>query len=150
MLYLFFSILIAFVFQIQILPMLGIKLDLLLFVTIYYGFLYGPNVGAGVGILAGLLADVFSGGTLGIASAGMVIAGFLAGQSKKILLLRYWFIRVFLVFIFTLLNMAVYWFINETFFNANLMLVFEENWFRVSFGNTIFSGILFMLADRYG
>jgi len=150
MLYLFFSMLVAFVFQTQVLPVLGIKLDLFLFVTLYYGFLYGPNVGAGVGIFTGLFQDIFSGGMLGVSSVGMIITGFLAGESKKILLLRYWFIRVILVFVFTLLNMAIYLAINETFFDTNVVAVFKEYWFSVSIGNTVFAGILFWLADRYG
>jgi rod shape-determining protein MreD len=149
MYYLFFSIILAFICQTQVLPIFGIKLDLFLFVTLYYGFLYGPNVGAGVGILTGLFQDVFSGGMLGVAPVGMIIVGFLAGQSRKILLLRYWFIRIVLVFVFTLLNMAIYLAINEAFFDTRFALVFKDYWFSVSIGNTVFAGIMFWLADRY-
>lgn len=148
MLYVFFSIILAFIFQMQVLPVLGIRLDLLLFVTLYYGLLYGGTVGAGTGIVIGLFEDVFSGGMLGAAPIGLVICGLLAGYTRKVLLLRYWIIRVGLVFVLTMLNSVIYTTVSKMFFQIQLFSVFKIQWFAIALGNAVFAGLVFWLVDR--
>lgn len=148
MFYIFLSILLAFFFQIQILPIFDIKLDLLLFTALYYGFVYGSSVGGGVGILAGLLQDIFSGGILGMGPVGMVVCGLLAGYTRRVLLLKYWIVRVMLVFVFTVLNLFIYLLISDVFSQIDLFPVFKANWFRLGFGNMIFAGLIFWFIDR--
>lgn len=150
MIYLFIAILIAFIAQMQVLPILGLKLDLLLFATIYYGFLYGQGFGAGIGLVAGLLQDVFSFGILGLSPVGLVTCGLLAGYTRRMLLLRYWIVRVGLVFVFTVLNLIIYLVMTKIFSQTQLFLLFRAKWLMIGFGNTIMAGIVFWLVDRYG
>lgn len=135
-------------FQTQILPVLGVKLDLFLFVTLYYGFLYGASAGTGIGIVTGLLQDVFSYGTLGIAPIGLVTCGLLAGYIKKTLLLRYRFVRIILVFILTILNLLIYAVCAKMFLQKDIFSEFAGNWFKIAGLNTVFAGIVFWLTDR--
>lgn len=148
MLFIFFSILLALIFQMQVLPVLGIRLDLILFVTLYYGFLYGSTVGAGIGMVAGLLQDIFSCGILGASPVGLIICGLLAGYTRRTLFLRYWILRVCLVFAFSALNLAVYLAVLKIFFQADILPVFKNNWLALSIGNAIFAGLIFWLVDR--
>lgn len=150
MLYIFFIILLAFIAQIQVLPILGFRLDLLLFVTIYYGFIYGWRFGAGIGLLVGLAQDIFSGGMLGLGPIGLVVCGLLAGYCKRMLILRYWIVRVGLVLILSILNLLIYFGLTNMFSQTRIYMVFRNNWLVVSLGNTIFAGAIFWLMDRYG
>lgn len=144
------TIFVAFLVQSQILPMLGLKLDLLLLTTLYYGFLYGWKKGCGVGLLAGLVQDVFSLGLLGLTPVGLVTCGLFAGFAKRMLLLRYWIVRVGLVFVLTMLNLLIYLGVTRIFSQTWLYTSFINNWLIVSLSNTITAGIIFWLVDRYG
>lgn len=149
MFYIIFVIFAACIAQMQILPLAGVRFDLLLIVTCYYGFLYGINTGLVVGLVSGLAQDVFSGGVLGVAPAGLVLCGLLAGYTRKILLLRYWMLRVAIVFIFTILNLAVYSFLIGLFSQGDYLGLFKKHWFIISTGNSIIAGVLFWLVDRF-
>lgn len=142
-------ILIVLLIQIQLLPILGIKLDLLALVTIYYGLLSGWKKGLGVGLTAGILQDIFSGGILGLAPVGLVICGILAGYSRRMLLLRYWIVRVMLIFILTALNLGIYSVLSALFYKKSLLEIFSSQWLVISLGNTIIAGVLFWVVDRY-
>ena len=150
MVFMFFVILLTFIIQIQVLPLAGLRLDLLLLITVYYGFLYGSRLGAGIGLLVGLLSDVFSAGVFGLAPVGLVFCGILAGYTGRMLLLRYWIIRVSLVFIFTILNLAVYSAMTKTFSQTELFSIFAKQWFIIGILNTIIGGTIFWLVDKYG
>lgn len=150
MIFIFFTILVALIAQMQIFPILGLELDLLLVVTIYYGFLYGWKVGSGVGLVAGILQDIFSFGMLGMAPVGLVICGLLAGYSRRMLILRHWVVRVGLVFVLTVLNMVVYLGVSNMFFQGELYVLLKAKWFVIGIGNAIVSGVVFWLVDRYG
>lgn len=150
MIFIFFTILVALIAQMQIFPILGLELDLLLVVTIYYGFLYGWKVGSGVGLVAGILQDIFSFGMLGMAPVGLVTCGLLAGYSRRVLILRYWIVRVGLVFVLTVLNMVVYLGVSNMLFQGELYVLLKAKWFVIGIGNAIVAGILFWLVDRYG
>lgn len=130
----------------QFIPLLGLRVDLLAFVTIYFGLLSGWKRGLGTGLLAGILQDIFSGGVLGLAPIGLVTCGLLAGYSKKMLILRYWFVRVSLVFILTLLNMLIYFSLLLLFSQGDYLNVFKSQWLAVSLGNTVIAVIVFLLA----
>lgn len=145
-----FAIFAAFIIQSQTLHMVGVKLDLLLLTTLYYGFLYGWKAGAGVGLVAGLVQDVFSLGLLGLTPVGLVACGLLAGFARRLLLLRYWIVRVGLVFILTVLNLLIYISVTRIFSQTGLYTLFKNNWLIVSLSNTITAGVIFWLVDRYG
>lgn len=144
------TILLAFIVQIQILPILGLRLDILLFITLFYGFLYGWKTGAGVGLIIGLLQDIFSGGMLGLSSVGLIACGILAGYTRGMLLLRYWIVRVSLVFILTILNLLIYFGLSIIFSQNPFCSFFKTRWLLISFENTILAGVVFWLVDRYG
>lgn len=146
---LFFWMLVAFILQTQVLPILGIKGDLLLFITVYTGFLYGWTRGMGTGFIAGLMQDLFSFGQLGLSSVGLVTCGMLAGYCRRTLLLRYWFMRVGLVFMFTILNLIIYLGIARL-FSQDVYIILKADWLMVPIGNTIIGGIIFWVVDRYG
>lgn len=126
------------------------KLDLFLLITLYCGFLYGWKRGCGVGLAAGLVQDVFSHGMLGLSSVGLVICGLLAGFARRVLLLRYWILRICLVFILSVLNQLVYLGAANIFSQGGLYTIFRSNWIAIGIGNTIAAGIIFWLVDRYG
>ena len=149
MLRIFFIIFIALIAQLQIIPLFNLPVDFLLIITLYYGFLYGWNIGAGVGLLSGILQDIFSGSVLGLSSVGLFICGLLAGYSRQILLLRYWTVRVALVFLFTITNMLIYVIIAQIFMQIDFFYVFSKKWFIMSFWNVLFSGFIFWTIDRY-
>ncbi len=139
----------SLILQIQLLPLVGIKLDLLVLVTIYWGLLHGWQVGLGVGLLAGLLQDTFSGGLLGLAPVGLISCGLLAGYCRRMLLLRYWIIRVGLVFLLTVLNLVVYLSLTTLFSQAHYLAIFRSAWFPLALGNTILAAVIFWVQDRY-
>ena len=142
-------ILLVFIMQTQFFPLWGIRLDLFLLVTVYYGFLYGVRAGVGVGLGIGLLQDIFSGGLLGINPVGLIICGMLAGYCRRMLLLRYWLIRVLLVFIFSLLNLLISLVISQMVYHIRLSGIFADIWLPVCAGNTIIAGLIFWIGDRY-
>lgn len=150
MVFIFFVLTITFIIQTQVLSVLGLKLDLLLFITIYYGFLYGWKRGAVIGLFLGLLQDIFSGGLFGLAPIGLVSCGILAGYAGRMLLLRYWLVRVGLVFVFTIINLTIYLIAVRIFSEAELLLIFKKEWFITGILNTIIGGIVFLAVDKYG
>lgn len=145
----FFVILITLLIQIQILPIFCLKLDLMALVTIYYGLLSGWKKGLFVGLIAGIFTDVFSGGVLGLSSFGLVICGVLAGYSKGMLLLRYWILRVSLVFVLTILNLCIYSILSVLFYGKSLLSIFNSQWLIISLGNAIVAAALFWIVDRH-
>lgn len=141
---------ISFIFQVQLLPAIGLKLDLMILITVYWGLLRGWRVGLGVGLLVGILQDVFSGGPLGMSAVGLVVCGLLAGYCRRMLLLRYWLVRVSLVFLLTILNFIIYFSLLSFLSGTKSLYVLQDNWFVVSLGNTILAALVFWLQDRYG
>lgn len=149
MLRIFLVIILVFIMQTQFFPWWGIRLDLFLVVTVYYGFLAGIWVGAGIGLGAGFLLDVFSGGLLGITPVGLIICGMMAGYCRRMLLLRYWLVRVCLVFVFSLFNLLIYLVITQMVYHIRLNEIFTNIWLPVCAGNTVMAGIVFWIGDRY-
>lgn len=145
----FLALLAVLLVQIQILPVFCIKLDLLALVTIYWGLSYGWKRGLTVGLTAGLLQDIFSGGILGLGSVGLAICGILAGCSKAMLFLKYWIVRVCLVFILTALNLGIYLGLSVFLYQKSFLRLFGSQWLAISCGNTIIAAILFWLMDKY-
>jgi len=146
----FLIILSALLVQIQLAPALGLKLDLMAMAVIYLGMRYGWKRGLGAGITAGILQDIFSTGIFGITSIGLGICGVLAGYSRQTLLLRYWIVRIILVFLLTLLNLTLYLGISALFYKGTFLSLFSSQWFPICAGNTITAGILFWIIDKYG
>lgn len=146
----FLIILAALLIQTQLLPILGLKLDLLVLITIYFGLLYGWKRGLIVGLVSGLFQDVFSGGMLGLAPIGLAACGILAGYSRQMLLLRYWVVRISLVFVLTALNLGIYLVMLTFFYQKSFLQLFNSQWLLISLGNTIVAAVLFWLVDRYG
>lgn len=144
------TILLALVVQMQVLPVLGLKIDLLLFIALYFGFLHGWKTGAVVGLAVGLLQDIFSGGILGLAPIGLITCGLLAGYARGMLLLRYWIVRVSLVFILTVLNLVIYFGLSMIFSQNAFYSFFKTKWLVIGIENTILAGAVFWLVDRYG
>lgn len=126
------------------------RLDLFLLTTLYCGFLYGWRRGCSVGLVTGLVQDVFSLGMLGLSPVGLVICGLLAGFARRVLLLRYWVIRIGLVFILTILNLLIYLGVANIFSQGGLYTIFRNNWLAIGTGNIIVAGVIFWLVDRYG
>ena len=146
----FVILLITLLVQIQLVPVLGIKLDLLVLLTIYWGLLRGWQIGLGVGLLAGYLGDIFSAGRLGLFPFCLVLCGLVAGYSRGLFILRFWVVRVALVFLLTLLNVIVYMFLVSFFYNMELIEVYDSGWFSLCINNTVLAALLFWLQDRYG
>lgn len=147
--FIFLSVIIAFILQTQLIPVLGLKLNLFLLIVLYYGFLKGPLMGIVVGLAVGLLQDVFSIGILGVSPASFVICGLLAGICRKVFLLRYWIIRVSLVFVLSVIYILIYSSLVNFIFQNGVILILKENLLAESLTNTIVAGILFWIFDRY-
>ena len=145
----FLALLIVLLIQIQILPIFCIKLDLLALITIYGGLSYGWKRGLAVGLIAGLLQDIFSGGILGLAPVGLATCGILAGYSKTMLVLRYWIVRVCLVFILTALNLGIYLGLSIFLYQKSFLGLFGSQWLVICCGNTIIAAVLFWIMDKY-
>lgn len=64
-------------------PVLGSVANLVPVVVIALGLLGGAVTGAACGFAAGILIDVMIGGTLGVSSLSLIIAGYLAGRWRE-------------------------------------------------------------------
>jgi rod shape-determining protein MreD len=78
----FVAVLLQLAFFSQI-PVLGSVANVVPVVVIALGLLGGAVTGAACGFAAGLLIDVMIGGTLGVASLSLIIAGYLAGRWRE-------------------------------------------------------------------
>jgi len=64
------------------LRILGVRPELLLVATLFFGFHYGPGRGAEAGCISGVLKDIFSSGPFGINAFAFLFIGFFAGLLK--------------------------------------------------------------------
>lgn len=78
----FLAVLLQLAFFSQI-PILGSVANLVPVVIVALGLLGGAVTGSVCGFAAGLLIDVMIGGTLGVASLSLMIAGYLAGRWRE-------------------------------------------------------------------
>lgn len=140
----------VFLLQIQLLPLMGFRADLPVLATICLGFLYGWRRGLAFGLVSGFFKDVFSGGILGLFLICPAICGVLAGYSRRLLLLKFWIVRVGLVFILTLLNLTIDFLLLAAFHKKTFPELFNLRNLLIPLGNTIIAGILFWLMDRHG
>lgn len=150
MLKIFLLTLLVLVIQVQILPIFNVQLDLLILVTIYWGLVGGWQIGLWTGLMSGFIQDVYSGGVFGLAPIGFVMCGLLAGYSRKMLLLRYWPLRISLVFLLTALNLLIYLIMSSFFYDQSLFVLFKQQWFSICIGNTIIAALVFWFLDRRG
>jgi rod shape-determining protein MreD len=67
----------------SMLPLLGSVPNVVPVVVVAFGLLGGAVSGATAGFTAGILLDIMLGGTLGISSLALMIAGYLAGRWRE-------------------------------------------------------------------
>ena len=82
------TILAGFILESTVLPhisLAGIKPNIMLIITVSYGFLLGERRGLFVGFTSGLLCDIFFGPMLGFEAFVYGLIGFLCGKFKKYL-----------------------------------------------------------------
>jgi rod shape-determining protein MreD len=64
----------------------GVRPEILLIVTIFFGFHFGIARGVETGIISGILKDIFSIASFGVSAFSFMIVGFLSGYLKDKLL----------------------------------------------------------------
>ena len=90
------------------LRILGVRPELLLIATVFFGFHFGIARGVEVGIISGILKDMFSVTAFGVSVFSFLIVGFLAGFLKDKLFKEDFITQFILSCVFAYLVSGIY------------------------------------------
>lgn len=89
----------------------GVKPDLVLVFLIFYALLHGPLEGALMGVAGGLLQDLLFGQYLGMNALAKLVVGYIFGVLEKKIYKENMLIPMFAIFLGTLLNETILYFL---------------------------------------
>ena len=141
-LYFFIIGIISIILQVFFIPLIEIKVwrpDLIVLVTIYFGYRSGVIYGTIGGFLLGLVQDALGTSLLGNAALANCIIGFIAGQIKQMKLSLN---AKILISIFLILSHSVIFYF---FYQINTEITFLYLLFTRIFPNTIYTFIIGMI-----
>lgn len=151
------TILAGFILESTVLPhisLAGIKPNIMLIVTVSYGFLLGERRGLFVGFTSGLLCDIFFGPMLGFEAFVYGLIGFLCGKFKKYLYVEDLAFPVLITaisdFIYCFLNFVFLFLLRNRLFLGTFLLqiVLPEMIYTALFATFIYP-FLTILYNRY-
>jgi len=123
--------------------------DLPLIVTVYFALgRRSPIQGTVMGCLLGLLEDALTHHAIGINGVAKTVVGFLAASVGIRIDVENHFIRLFLIFVLSLLSSGLYIFVNHVL----LGLALAPDWFAelyTAIGNSLIAVVLFPFFDRF-
>ena len=119
----------------------GVKPELLLAVTVFFGFHSGKLRGAEAGAISGIIKDIFGTSGFGLNFFTFAFIGFISGALRKRLSKESFIVD------FLLVNLAVYAvsFVQFIYFNKMLGVSYEGNFFPSTFCKGLYTGILSLI-----